>query len=130
MIRIALAGMIFAAAAVSAAATPPSCIDPSRSFIARPLSEHQVYVESTIGPKKPPIRVSTSCIHLSPAVGFGFSGDFHCISLGDTVVANLISERQGCVVTKVEAYVPQQGDIPDKNAKAAPLKADSSSGTR
>ncbi|GAA0539684.1 hypothetical protein FHS83_003741 [Rhizomicrobium palustre] len=96
------------------AAEKAACIDPGSSYIAKPLNNIQVYVESSIGPKKPPVRLTTSCHHLQSADGFGLSAEFHCISQGDMVIATIGSDRQSCRVTKIEPYAPQKDDLPLK----------------
>ena len=96
----------------SAAAAKMACIDPRLSYVAHPLNNHEIYVESSFGPKKPPVRVSTSCYHLQPAIGFGLSAEFGCLSLGDTVVATTMGDRQACRVTKVQPYAPLKDDLP------------------
>jgi len=103
-----------ALAATSMAAAPPkaSCIDAHLSYAARPLNHHDVFVQTTIGKPKPPVRIKTSCTYLDPAIGFGFSSPYTCIGLGDTVVATMNGgHRESCLVTGVMPYAPQQGDI-------------------
>lgn len=105
------------AVAAEPPATPParpSCIDTKQSYVARPLKANQIWVQNVLGQKKPPVRVTTSCYHLQSAVGFGLSAQFTCLAQGDTVVANTMGDREGCIVTKVQAYVPQDGDLPEK----------------
>jgi len=109
---LALTG--FAVAAAAAELPKTSCIDPKLSYRARALNSREIYVEATIGRKKPPVRLSTTCYHLEPATNFGLSAEFSCLSQGDTVVANLIGERQSCRITKVAPYAPQPGDLPVK----------------
>ncbi len=108
---LALAGF---AVAAEAADTKTTCIDPSHSYLARSLNDHDVYVESTMGRKKPPLRLVTSCRHLEPATAFGLSAEFQCIGQGDTIVANLIGDRQSCRITKIVPYAPQKDDLPGK----------------
>jgi hypothetical protein len=91
-----------------------SCIDPHLSYIARALNKHDVYVEATIGPNKPPLRVTTSCLHVEPSSGFGFSKEFSCIGQGDSIIASTFGEGQSCRVTKVAPYVAQKDDFPLK----------------
>lgn len=96
-------------------AEPPkeTCLDPHRSYIARPLSHHDVFVQQSIGTPKPPVRLKTSCTFLDPAIGVGLSSPYTCIGLGDTVVATINGgKRESCVVTKVMLYAPEEGDIP------------------
>ncbi len=93
----------------------PSCIDTKLSYVARPLKANQIWVQNSLGHKNPPVRVTTSCYHLQSAVGFGLSAQFTCLAQGDIVVANTMGDREGCVVTKVQVYVPQDGDLPLKN---------------
>jgi|GEM_PF-1451623 len=114
MTEIAIACVLAAGAASAADAPKAACIDPHNSYLARPLNNHEIYVESSFGPKKPPIRLTTSCYHLQPAIGFGLSSEFQCIGQGDTVVATLMGGRQVCRVTKVQPYVPQKDDLPVK----------------
>lgn len=115
MKRIYLAGLAVVLVGTAWAEPPKSgaaCVDPHRSYIAQPLNSHDVYVKQSIGAPKPAIRVSTSCTHLQPALGVGFSSSFSCIDLGDWAVASVIGGRpQKCRVTKVVPYVPQDGDI-------------------
>lgn len=92
----------------------PSCIDPAQSYVARPLNSHEIWVQNSLGERKPPVRLTTSCYHLQSAVGFGLSAVTRCIGKGDTVVANLIGDHQSCVVTKIVPYAPQDGDLPEK----------------
>jgi hypothetical protein len=114
MSLLLLAAAAFAVAADAADAPKASCINPHQSYLARPLNNHEIYVENTMGPKKPPVRLTTSCYHLVPALGFGLSSDFQCIGQGDTVVATLMGDRQICRVTKVAPYVAQKDDFPRK----------------
>ncbi len=111
---LALAAAGFAVAAQAADAPKAACIDPHLSYLARPLNNHEIYVESTMGPKKPAVRLTTSCHHLEPVIGFGFSAGFSCIGQGDTVVATAMGERQSCRITKIAPYTPQKGDLPVK----------------
>jgi hypothetical protein len=106
--------VVIAALVGNALAAPASCIDTKRSYIARPLTANQVWVQNSIGQKKPPVRLTTSCHHLGSANAISVSGQFSCISLGDPVVATSGAERQNCVVTKVEAYAAADGDLPQK----------------
>lgn len=96
----------------AASAATTVCINPNSSYVAKPLNNSEIYVESTFGAKKPPVRVSTTCYGLHSAMGFGFSGEFNCISQGDTVVANVFNEHRSCRVTKVQPYQPQKDDLP------------------
>jgi hypothetical protein len=114
--RFVLAGMAAVVTVNAALADPPkvSCIDAKRSYVARPLNNHEIFVRNSFGTPKPPVRLTTSCYHLQSAIGFGLSAEFICIDQGDTVVANLMGERQTCVVTAIAPYVPQDGDLPEK----------------
>ena len=116
MIRIVFAAMAAVLAANAALADPlqASCIDPKRSYVARPLNNHEIFVQNSIGKAKAPVRLTTSCHHLEPVIGFGFGATFSCIGTGDTVIATAMGDRQSCVVTKVAPYVPQEGDLPEK----------------
>jgi len=101
-----------AATSMAQAAPTASCIDPGKSYIARPLNHHEVFVQTTLGAPKPPVRLKTSCAYLDPAIGFGLSAQFNCVGLGDTVVATMGGgDRESCVVTGVVPYAPQEGDI-------------------
>jgi hypothetical protein len=113
-----LGGFGLIVAAQAADSPKASCIDPHRSYLAQPLNNHEIYVVNTMGPKKPPVRLTTSCYHLESALGFGLSSEFLCIGQGDTVVATLAGDRQICRVTKIASYVAQKGDLPTK-AEAA-----------
>lgn len=112
LLVLAIAG--FAVTAEAADAPKATCIDPSRDYVSRALNNHEIYLESTIGPKKPPQRITTSCHHLGSAISFGFSSSFHCVDQGDTVVPTILGESQTCRVTKVAPYVPQKDDLPMK----------------
>lgn len=116
MIRIGLAAMAAVLAANAALADPPqaSCIDPKRSYVARPLNSHDIFVQNSIGKAKPPVRLTTSCHHLQPVIGFGLSAEFACIGKGDTVIATAMGDRQSCVVTAIVPYAPQDGDLREK----------------
>jgi hypothetical protein len=107
---------LIAALAGNASADPakPSCIDTSRSYVARSLNANEVWVQNSIGVKKPPIRVATSCHHLQATYAISLSGQFTCLSLGDPVVATAGGERQSCRVTNIQVYTPQDGDVPEK----------------
>ena len=105
---------LLAAASTAALADAPkvSCIDPHRSYIARPLNHHDVFAQTSIGKPRPPVRLKTSCTYLDPAIGIGLSSQFTCLSLGDTVVATTISgTRESCIVTRVLPYAPEEGDL-------------------
>jgi hypothetical protein len=110
------AGLSVAIAGAAWAEAPKaSCIDPHRSYVARPLNHHDVFVQNSMGAPRPPVRLKTSCTYLDPAIGIGLSSQFTCMGLGDTVVATTIDgKREACVVTKVLAYAPEQGDLPPK----------------
>jgi len=115
MKRILLAGLgvILAGTAWAEAAkpAPASCIDPQKSYLARPLNEHDVYAKQTIGKAKAPVRLKTSCYNIGSAVGIGLSAQFTCVGLGDNVVGTLADgHQQACRVTRVLAYAPEQGD--------------------
>jgi hypothetical protein len=115
LVILAGTGLVLANAAW-AEAPKVSCLDPHRSYIARPLNHHDVFAQQSIGAPKPAVRLKTSCTHLDPAIGFGLSSSFTCIGPGDSVVATINGgERQACVVTKVLPYAPEEGDIPQKN---------------
>jgi hypothetical protein len=109
-----LAGNAVAADPPATSPARPSCIDTKQSYVARPLSANQIWVQNSLGTKKPPVRVTTSCYHLQSADGFGLSAQFTCLAQGDTVSANILGDREGCIVTKVQVYVPQDGDLPEK----------------
>jgi hypothetical protein len=106
--------MLIAILAGNAVAAPASCIDSRRSYVARPLNATQVWVQNAIGEKKPPIRLSTTCHHLQSTIAVSISAQMTCIDRGDPVIATAGGERQSCVVTKVEAYAPADGDVPEK----------------
>lgn len=107
MTRIA-AALIVVAASASAS---PTCIDPHFSYNARSLNQHDVFVQNGIGKPRPPLRLTTSCINLEPAVSIGLGSAFTCIGLGDSVVAHTIDGHvERCVVTHVEPYAPKAGD--------------------
>lgn len=119
MNRAMLASLLaLTAAEVASAAPERACIDTKQSYIARPLNNNQIYVETSFGAKKPPVRLTTSCHHLQSAIGFGLSSEFSCIDQGDIVVATLSGERQFCVVTKVEPYAAAKDDLPVKAEKS------------
>lgn len=106
--------MIAALAGNAEAAETGICVDTKRPYIARALNAHDVFVQSTLGKARPAVRVTTSCYHLQSAIGFGINTEYTCLSRGDTVVANLMSEHQPCTVTAVVPYTPQKDDIPEK----------------
>ena len=110
MKAILLAGLL--AAVSTAAFAQTSCIDPHRSYVARPLNQHEVYVEPTMGKPKPPVRLKTSCAFLEPAIAVSFSSNFACVGQGDTVVATTADgKRETCIVTAVQPYAPMPGDL-------------------
>jgi hypothetical protein len=117
--RLLLVAAAFAAASTAAASTAAmadapraSCIDPQRSYVARPLNHHDVFVQTSMGKPKPPVRLKTSCINLAPAIGIALSSSFACVGLGDTVVATTVDgRREACRVTRVLPYAPEGGDI-------------------
>lgn len=116
MNRILLAGlgMILVGTAWAEPPKPAAaaCIDPHKSYVAHPLTQHEVYVKQSMGKEKPPVRLTTSCIHLEPAMGFGFSAQYTCIDLGDSVVATMNGgSRESCKVTRVRPYAPEPGDF-------------------
>jgi hypothetical protein len=112
---VLVAALGFAVTGASWAEAPKaSCIDVKSSYVARPLNSHDIFVQNSLGKPKPPVRLTTSCHRLEDAIGFGLSSEFTCIGRGDTVAANLMSDRQTCVVTKVAPYAPQAGDLPEK----------------
>jgi hypothetical protein len=111
---LVFAGVLAATATAACAADAPkaSCLDPGKSYIARPLNNHDVFAQQSIGAPKAPVRIKTSCAYLGPAIGIGLSAQFTCVSLGDTVVATVLGgERESCVVTRVLPYAPEEGDI-------------------
>lgn len=111
---IALIAAMIASAAAAEPPAKPSCIDTKISYVARPLNANEIWVQNALGQKKPPVRVSTSCHHVQNAIGFGLSAQFTCLGLGDPVIATTMGDRQACVVTKVQAYAPAEGDLPEK----------------
>lgn len=113
---VLFAGLVALVAGTAWAEAPKaSCIDPHRSYVARPLNHHDVFVQSSLGAPKPPVRLKTSCTYLDPAIGIGLSAQFNCVSLGDVVVATTMDgKRESCVVTRVMAYAPEEGDLPSK----------------
>jgi hypothetical protein len=105
---------LLAATSTAALADAPnaSCIDPHKSYVARALNHHDVFVQTSIGTPRPAVRLTTSCIYLDPAIGFGLSSQFTCMGRGDTVVATTISgTRESCIVTRVLPYAPEEGDL-------------------
>jgi hypothetical protein len=113
MKRVLLAGVaIVVAGSAWAEAPKTSCIDPHRSYVARPLNNHDVFAQTSIGTPKPPVRFKTSCINLDPAIAVTLSSQFNCVGLGDHVVATTVDgKRESCIVTKVLPYAPEDGDI-------------------
>ncbi len=112
MKRVFLVVSALALTGAAMAATAASCIDPHKSYVARPLNNRDVFVRQSIGTAKPPVRLQTSCIDIHAALGFGISSSFNCVGLGDTVVATINGgRRESCRVTKVLPYAPQDGDI-------------------
>ncbi len=112
LILVTAAGIALASAAC-AEVSKTSCINPQRSYIARPLNHHDVFVQQSIGAPKPPVRLKTSCSYLDPAIGFGLSSPYTCIGLGDHVVATINGgKREACIITGVLTYAPEEGDIP------------------
>jgi hypothetical protein len=107
---------LIAAFAGNAAADPAktSCIDTKVSYVARALNSHDIWVQNSLGAKKPPVRVTTSCHHLQSSYAFSLSAQFTCLDKGDPVAATAGGERQTCVVTKVEPYAAQDGDLAEK----------------
>jgi len=103
-----------AAVSTAAVAEAPeaSCIDPHKSYVARPLNHHDVFVQTSLGKPKPPVRITTSCSYLDPAIGFGFGSQFTCVGLGDSVTATINGGgRETCVVTHIAPYAPEKGDL-------------------
>lgn len=111
-----VAGAVTTLASAAWAEVPKtSCIDPHRSYVARPLNHHDVFVQTSIGTPKPAVRLKTSCVHLDPAIGIGLSSSFSCVGQGDTVVASILGgQREACTVTRVLPHAPEEGDIPQK----------------
>ena len=104
--------LVASSTAVLADAPKTSCIDPHKSYVARPLNHHDVFAQTSIGTPRPAVRFTTSCIYLDPAIGIGLSSQFNCVGLGDPVVATTISgTRESCIVTRVLPYAPEQGDL-------------------
>jgi len=109
---VLLAALLALSPAALAASPRASCIDPHRSYVARPLNRHDVYVEASIGKPKPPVRLKTSCAFLEPAIAVSFSSSFTCVGQGDTVVATTTDgRRETCIVTGVLPYAPMEGDL-------------------
>jgi hypothetical protein len=112
--KLLLVAAVFAAASTAALAETPktTCIDPHRSYVARPLNHHDVFVQTSIGKPKPPVRLKTSCTYLDPAIGIALSSNFACVGLGDTVVATTADgKHEACRITRVLPYAPEEGDI-------------------
>ncbi len=100
------------ALAEPAAGINSTCFNPQRSYSAHSLNRHEVFVQTTMGKPRPPVRVTTTCINLEPAIGFGFSASFICVGMGDSVVASTADgRREQCVVTRVAPYVSAAGDV-------------------
>jgi hypothetical protein len=108
--------VLIAAFAGNAAADPAtaSCIDTKVSYVARALNSNEIWVQNSLGAKKPPVRVTTSCHHLQSSYAFSLSAQFTCLGKGDPVVATAGGERQTCIVTKVEPYAAADGDLAEK----------------
>jgi hypothetical protein len=111
---VALVAVLAGNAVAAELPATASCIDTKKSYVARPLNANEIWVQTSIGTKKPPVRVTTSCFHLQSAIGFGLSAQSICLGLGDRVSANTLGDRESCIVTKVQTYVPQDGDLPEK----------------
>jgi hypothetical protein len=112
--KLLLVAVLFATVSTAALAEAPkaSCIDPHRSYVARPLNHHDVFVQTSQGKPKPPVRLKTSCTYLDPAIGIALSSNFICLGLGDTVVATTADgRREACRVTAVLPYAPEAGDL-------------------
>jgi hypothetical protein len=112
--KLLLVAAVFAAASTAALADAPkaSCIDPHRSYVARPLNQHDIFVQTSMGKPKPPVRMKTTCIFLEPAISVRFSSAFTCVGQGDTVMASTVDgRRETCRVTRVLPYEPEAGDI-------------------
>jgi hypothetical protein len=105
---------LLAATSTAALADEPkaSCINPRKSYIARPLNQHDVFVQSSMGKPKPPVRIKTTCTSLESAIGFGLSAEFNCMGLGDTLTATTANGRVTvCKVKRVVPYAPEDGDL-------------------
>jgi len=112
--RLLMSAALLAATSTVALADAPaaSCIDPHKSFVARPLNHHDVFVQNSMGTPKPPVRLKTTCTYLDPAIGFGISAEFTCVGLGDTVTATTADGKvEVCRVTRVLPYAPEEGDL-------------------
>jgi hypothetical protein len=107
---------LIAAFAGNAAADPvkTSCIDTKVSYVARALNSHEIWLQNSLGAKKPPVRVTTSCHHLQSSYAFSLSAQFTCLDKGDPVVATAGGEREHCIVTKVQPYAAADGDLAEK----------------
>lgn len=105
---------LIAGFAGNAAAAPASCIDTKVSYVARALNSHDIWVQNSLGAKKPPVRVTTSCHHLQSSYAFSLSAQFTCLDKGDPVAATAGGDRQTCVVTKIQPYVAADGDLAEK----------------
>lgn len=109
---IVLASMLAVSGAALAEPAATTCFNPHRSYSAHSLNRHEVFVQTTMGKPRPPVRLTTSCINLEPAIGFGFSASFICVGMGDAVVASTADgRREQCVVTRVAPYAPATGDM-------------------
>jgi hypothetical protein len=112
--RLLILVALLAANSVSALAeTPkPTCIDPQRSYVARPLNKHDVFVQTSMGAPKPPVRILTTCTSLTSAIGFGLNAQFNCVGMGDTVTATTADGQVSvCKVKRVVPYSPEEGDF-------------------
>jgi len=100
-------------AAVPAPAAPgASCIDPHKSYVARPLNAHDVYARTTLGTPRPAVRLATTCAHLAHANAVSLSSSYTCMGLGDIVIATTIDgRREACRISAVQPYVPDGNDL-------------------
>lgn len=113
MKAVLLAGLVVAASAAAYADPPKApCIDPQKSYIARPLNAHDVYARTTLGSPKPAARLTTTCVHLVHADYVSLSSQFTCVAQGDMVIATILGgDREACKVAFVRPYVPDKDDM-------------------
>ncbi|MEJ0026260.1 MAG: hypothetical protein WDN01_09550 [Rhizomicrobium sp.] len=98
------------AVAPAIAAPPPKgpiCIDPKWDYQARWLSGNVIVAKQTLGHDHRELKLSTTCIALREYDYFRLASDFHCVGMGDHIVADKVGGRsQSCRISHVEPYVP------------------------
>ena len=106
-IAIPSVALFLFALGANAQAYAGTCIDPHSSYEAHAVGGHDVIIHSTIGKRRAPLQLTTTCINLEKSDVVSVGSSFGCVGVGDTVVATKIDgHREVCNISRVAPYSP------------------------